>query len=783
MTELRLQFLLAAREELSRAAGTAETGLEKLEKRFEKLRRASEKLEDAGRTIAGLGAVITGGVALGVKAFSDLEQSAVSLQNVMGTVDGMDEHFDSINRKAIALGNRLPGATRDFYDLATALRRGGAASGDLDNGLLEAAANLKVVQRLSSEVAGEGLATTAMAFKLNGQEAIAYADIINRTANASRLKVTGFFEAMKFVGAPAKMMGLEGLKSATEMSTLMAALSNTGIDPSQVGTAFSNGVAHMAGLKTRLLAARGALWGESGDILSQKGIRLDFFDESGNTSVPRIIAQLDKLKALTNEQRTKVGQTLFGAEGARLALVGSAEFNAMVERQLKVEHLNKQIDRETGTLSGKFENLFGTASNAAARFFAPVAEGLKGVLTRANSLVDKIDGWVERNPRLAATIAWVVTALGGLLVVGGGALWMVSKLINAWFALKGALFVIGPVLTFAKTAVIGLTQSLWGMAAAFFATPVGWIVAAVAAIAGAGYLLWKNWDRLAGWVKTNLPGVHAAFTSAWAGLKSAFASLWAALTPLWEQFKTGLRMLMDALKPVWSALGFLWEKIKPFAMGSLKGLLIGLFLPLAVALGTFAAAVFIVIKALTWLVQGFTWLVQKGQAVISFLGGLAGTFFRAGSNIMTSIGKGMLAAVNHPIEAIKAVVKKIRGFLPFSPAKEGPLMDIHKIRLVETIAEGMNPGAIVGKMQAIAGAARNLVPRMVGAGMTVAAAPLAFAGGMGGGRAPIQITIQVDARGAAPGVQQDIERAVMRTVPAIKRELERLGVGDSRRKF
>ncbi len=123
MTELRLQFLLAAREELSRAAGTAETGLEKLEKRFEKLRRASDKLEDAGRTLAGLGAVISGGVALGVKAFSDLEQPAVSLQNVMGTVDGMDEHFDSINRKAIALGNRLPGATRDFYDLATALRR------------------------------------------------------------------------------------------------------------------------------------------------------------------------------------------------------------------------------------------------------------------------------------------------------------------------------------------------------------------------------------------------------------------------------------------------------------------------------------------------------------------------------------------------------------------------------------------------------------------------------------------------------------------------------------
>jgi hypothetical protein len=43
-----------------------------------------------------------------------------------------------------------------------------------------------------------------------------------------------------------------------------------------------------------------------------------------------------------------------------------------------------------------------------------------------------------------------------------------------------------------------------------------------------------------------------------------------------------------------------------------------------------------------------------------------------------------------PINAVKSMVSKIRDHLPFSPAKVGPLKDIHKIKLVETIASSIN---------------------------------------------------------------------------------------------
>lgn len=768
MSDFKFQFLIAAKEELSRVASQAGKGLEDLEERFKKVNKASDKLQDIGASIFKVGAAITAVAGLGVKAFSDLESSSISLQNVLGGVNGMDEHFQSINKKAVELGNTLPGATSDFYDLATALRRGGSEAANIDDGLLEAAASLKVVKRLSSEVAGEGLATTAQAFNLTGQEAIKMADIINRTSNASRLQVGGFFEAMKYIGAPSKMLGLTGLKNATDMSTLMGSLSNTGIDPSQVGSAFSQGVQHIAGIKTRLQAARGALWGDAGDILNQKGIKLDFFDDQGKTDIPRMVAQFDKLKGLNEEQRLKIGTTLFGAEGSRLALITSEAYNTTARKQLNGEHLNAQMKRETDSLKAKLENVFGSSTNAAARFFGPVGEALKGLLDKTNSLISRFDGWAERNPKIAAGVAFLVTGLGLLLTVGGGAIFIAAKMVTAWTGVC-AVF---PIL---NIGIFASVKALWALAVAFMATPIGWICAGIIAVIAVGVLLWKNWDRIYNWFKATFPALFGV-------IKSTFDDLKEAAAKLWQSFKMAWDAMAEALRPVMKALGALWEKFKPFLGPILKAIAVVVFGPMAVALGAVVVAIYLVVKWVTLMLNIWEKLITVGVKVWNWIKGFAGNMFEAGSNLVKSVAKGMMAAISHPIEAIKNVVKKVRGFLPFSPAKEGPLKDIHKIRLIETIAENMNPASLVDRMKSIATMARNAVPKLLTAGLAMAAAPLSMAAS-GGGKGPISITIHVDARGAAPGVEQGIQRAIMAAAPALKRELERLGESDSRRRF
>jgi hypothetical protein len=105
---------------------------------------------------------------------------------------------------------------------------------------------------------------------------------------------------------------------------------------------------------------------------------------------------------------------------------------------------------------------------------------------------------------------------------------------------------------------------------------------------------------------------------------------------------------------------------------------------------------------------------------------------------------------------MRAIVTRIRRFLPFSPAKEGPLMDIHRIKLVETIADGIRPGALLGKVNQLA---RTMVPTLA----------LAIPGGAAGGRAGLTVKVEVNVQG---GAAQDGRRLAQEMMPEIVRQLE-----------
>lgn len=90
-----------------------------------------------------------------------------------------------------------------------------------------------------------------------------------------------------------------------------------------------------------------------------------------------------------------------------------------------------------------------------------------------------------------------------------------------------------------------------------------------------------------------------------------------------------------------------------------------------------------------------------------WLTGLTGAFTNAGINIVKSIWTGMKKVAHMPVDLIKGIAKKIRNFLPFSPAKEGALKDIHRIRLVETIAASIKPNALINAWSRTMGTFRD----------------------------------------------------------------------------
>lgn len=127
-----------------------------------------------------------------------------------------------------------------------------------------------------------------------------------------------------------------------------------------------------------------------------------------------------------------------------------------------------------------------------------------------------------------------------------------------------------------------------------------------------------------------------------------------------------------------------------------------------------------------------------GVALAAVIAALAAFFpkaFSAGVHFIEMIGRGIIHGASYAIDAIEGVLKKVRDHLPFSPAKVGPLRDLHRVRIIQTIAEAMRPAPAIRAMRNVAGA-------IAVAGMAAGATP-AFAGGASGGGIVINMPISV----------------------------------------
>lgn len=721
----KFQFLITAREELSRITSRAAEGLDKLEKKYEKLRRVSDTMGDIGKTSMVAGAAIAAVDGAAIRAFSDLESSTARLENALGTVHGMNPELGKLKAQIVDLGNKLPGSSKDFTDLAESMLSLGMPATTLTGGALKAASALQVMFNQNPAETGKQFVQMANSMGIAGKDATAFADTIQRLKYASGLDLPEIATAIPYMGAGLKQLGLQGLDTSKQIMTVMGALKKEGVEGSMIGTGFQEFFTRMAMVNPKERFATNGLRGDSFKKLESAGIHLQFFDGKGQfKGIYQAIGEMEKLKTLPQNLRLEVLQQLFGETASKMANVDLSKIKVMGERMLEQENIQKRLDRITATLAGRWDAVKGTAVNLAATMGERLAPSAGFVLDKINGLFSALQRFAAANPRLASAIMVVVTALASLALVGGGGVFAIAKAIQTWMAFQKALLLIstfskgsfipgllkmgGGIKTFAM-AVWSSVPAIWAQTAALLANPFTWVVVGIVALVAAVILLWKNWDKVTAW-----------FKSTW----SWFQGLWAKV-PGWIKWLFPMIQIPMLIIQNWSKIRSFFEQL--------------------------------------W----------------AFITGFVGKFWNAGKNIVKSIVDGILSMAGRAVDAIKTVVTKIRRFLPFSPAKEGPLSDIHKIRFWETIADSMSPTSVLKKMASISGTIAGFGPKVASGAM---AAGMAFGGALGGG-CPIQLTIQVDARGAAPGVEQNIKKAIMDALPEIKRGLERLQSSDQRRRF
>ena len=178
-------------------------------------------------------------------------------------------------------------------------------------------------------------------------------------------------------------------------------------------------------------------------------------------------------------------------------------------------------------------------------------------------------------------------------------------------------------------------------------SPIGWIALAIGATA---FVIYKYWKPITGFFR----GVFRGLKEGLAPLQPAFNSLARALSPV-----------LTPLKAIWNWFKKLIQPVEDTGGAAEK---------MGVKFG----------KVLAKIIIKVTDLIKK--------------MFQFGAKIADMLSLGMLSKTGNTQKAIAKHSQIIRDHLPHSPAKIGPLKDLHKVKLIETIAATIKPAPLFAAM-------------------------------------------------------------------------------------
>lgn len=242
--------------------------------------------------------------------------------------------------------------------------------------------------------------------------------------------------------------------------------------------------------------------------------------------------------------KTAIALQLFSEEGARLIPVLNQGSGGLQKLGDEAQRLGLVLDRKAlkqseafaggmDRLKATLKGLGFTVGQTLIPALLPLIERLREWAEANRELVAaRIRDWVEsfarRLPELIRAGESILSGMGSLFEWLG----KVSDALGGADRMIGlvALALSGPLLS----ALAGAATAFFSLGAAILTTPVGWVIAAVAAIAGGIYLLVKHWDKVKEAFKIN--PFYAVFgpavalvktlTGEWKGFGDFFSRLW-----------------------------------------------------------------------------------------------------------------------------------------------------------------------------------------------------------------------------------------------------------------
>lgn len=510
-------------------------------------------------------------IASPVRAAMEFESAMADVRKVVDFPT--PEAFEAFKDDLIALSKQVPVSVNGLSQIAAAAGQAGIAREDIIK-FTEAAAKVGVAFDISADQAGDAVAKLMTGLGYTLDEAILLTDAMNHLSNAQASGADEILDFVRRTGSMAKGFGV----SAEQAAAFGSAMISAGAKVEVASTSFQNmGAALVSGAAAT--ADQRKAFKRLG-LDARKVAKAMQVDADGT-----IISVLERINELPADVRQATIFQLFGKNAdAILPLVNNMdllrESLGLVDDETKYAGSSF---REFGVRAETFENAVQTFKNRIEALKivigAALIPALNQIMEAISPVIDKVTEFAQAHPDLtrnalaaAAALVAVKIASAGLTFIGllgkGGALSLLSigfktvgkAALGARAAIAGelglqaalaggmkyggmakvadaakALARATPGLNLVGPAISAITTALGGLS-----LPV---TLGIAAVAGAGVLIWKYWDR----ISSIFSGVGRAISEQ---LAPAFenpvfqahiknlADMGSAIATGWEQAKT-----------------------------------------------------------------------------------------------------------------------------------------------------------------------------------------------------------------------------------------------------
>lgn len=539
--------------EMQQANDAVEGQRRKLKRLAEQQKRAAQAREryDRGMSMrnnmagTGAGMAATGGAALyaGARLLAPGVEfgEAMSRVQALTRLDGNDERLKALREQARELGASTAFSAGQAADAQGFLAMSGmspeAIQASMSDMLNLALANGTDLARTAD--IGSNLLTS---FGLGPEGMGRLADVITATTTRANVDLEMLGDAMKYVAPQARAMGL----SLEEAAAMAGLLGNVGIQGSQAGTT-------LRAMMTRLAAPTGKAAG----ALKELGVNAK--DADGNLrNVPKILADVAKAtETMGNADRAAYLKEIFGEEpGAGMAELiaqqGAAGIEKFTEILTQAGGENARVAKtRTDNIAGDLKSLSSAWDEVGISITDTNKGPLRELIQNVTAITRGVGNWIKENPQLAGTLAKVAGALAVLVTAGGALTLMLASIMGPMVMVRYGLAMFGPNVLTAGKALLWLGGVFRTVAMFFLTNPIG---IAIAAIAGAAYLIYKNWGQISQFFKDRWADIKAAFSEGTAGVARLLLN-WNPIALIYRAITAGLSAMGVEIPANFKTLG------------------------------------------------------------------------------------------------------------------------------------------------------------------------------------------------------------------------------------